>query len=163
MRNRRGWASLDEKTKWMSAVSGKISIKRQKKERTAQNTGAQLEAAALILAQKSRTHRCMNRARIKSCWTENNELRVLLGEQNELWMVYYMRLFRKNTGCVCPSGAKSVLSDGLQMCVCWHVCNSEQGFARSRDTETLEKVKKGRKYQQQTKTLIHPELLENIT
>lgn len=119
----------------MSAVSGKISIKRQKKER------ARLEAAALIVAQKSRTHRCMNRARIKSCWTENNELRVLFGERREIWNVYYTRLFCKNAGCVRPSRAKSVLGNGLQMCVHWHVCNSEQRPARSRDSETLEKVK----------------------
>lgn len=62
----------------MSAVNGKKSIKRQKKSRAEQNTEARLEAAALIVVQESPTHRGTSRARIKSGWTENNELRVLL-------------------------------------------------------------------------------------
>lgn len=63
----------------MSAVNGKKSIKRQKKWRAEQNTGARLEAAAaLIVVQESPTRSGMSRARIKSGWTQNNELRVLL-------------------------------------------------------------------------------------
>lgn len=62
----------------MSAVNGKKSIKRQKKSRAEQNTEARLVAAALIVVQESPTRKGMSRARIKSSWTENNELRVLL-------------------------------------------------------------------------------------
>lgn len=61
----------------MSAVNGKKSIKRQKKSRAEQNTEARLEAAALIVVQESPTRSGMSRARIKSGWTEDNELRVL--------------------------------------------------------------------------------------
>lgn len=61
----------------MSAVNGKKSIKRQKKWRAEQNAGAGLEAAALIVVQESPTRSGKSRARIKSGWTGNNELRVL--------------------------------------------------------------------------------------
>lgn len=61
----------------MSAVNGKKSIKRQKKSRAEQNAEARLEAAALIVVQESPTRSGMSRARMKSVWTGNNELRVL--------------------------------------------------------------------------------------
>lgn len=43
-----------------------------------QNTEARLEAAALIVVQESPARRGRSRARIKSSWTGNNKLRVLL-------------------------------------------------------------------------------------
>lgn len=98
----------------MSAVNGKKSIKRQKKWRAEQNTEARLEAAALIVVQESPTRRGMSRARIKSGWTENNELRVLLesGASFGGFMLITHNYSTKNPGWVRPCGAKSVLGEG---------------------------------------------------